>query len=468
MPCVIGAEDSATRGFRGMIAAHSPMARTSVPQDTSPTSPTAALDRALQSLAQNDPEWCLRHAVPTLEDQGAGASAFDLIGRAAVALGSMHLARTAFTAAARSLAREGVAAHAVAAALSVQRLSGSNELLSELATVFGADAPRDARAPVKPPPLRSLPVSPLAAEHPRAELLKLAQAAVEKAAVGTDAPLEPHPPHGLWGALPTATFVRFARGLDVRLYPAETRVLTEGSHGRSLFVIARGEARVTRGTGDTAVPLAALGSEAVFGELALLTAEARVATVTTARAAIVLEAPREAIEAAIADVPELGEALAGFGRRRLIENLRRTSPLLRGVPAEEREALANRFETLNFTSGETILTQGDAALGLFLVVSGRVEVVRAETERESLLVASLGAGGCFGEVSLVLRRPASASVRATRDTTALVLRPDAFMEIVKAYPDLLATLYELAVAREQELLSIVAQEATEADDLVIL
>ena len=43
-----------------------------------------------------------------------------------------------------------------------------------------------------------------------------------------------------------------------------------------------------------------------------------------------------------------------------------------------------------------------------------------------------------------------------------------FMVIVKSRPNLLARLYELAVQREDETISVMGQEAEEADDLVMV
>jgi cAMP-dependent protein kinase regulator len=42
-----------------------------------------------------------------------------------------------------------------------------------------------------------------------------------------------------------------------------------------------------------------------------------------------------------------------------------------------------------------------------------------------------------------------------------------FMEIVREHPTLLAQLYELAVKRDEETSSIAAQEAADAEDLII-
>lgn len=453
-----------------------------------PLAPTTALDYALQELAENRPEDCLRRAVPVLDDVGAGAPALDIVGRAAVSLGAMHVARSAFEVAARALANQGMASHAIAAALAVQRLTGNDALIPELAALLSAEAPRGTEVSVRPPPLVSEEVKPL--DLPRAELLELAEKRIAEQRARLPGRLPVRPRHPLWGTLPTAAVERLARSLQVRLFRTSERVLVEGETGGSVFLIARGEVRVARrvpgdeheapfslGEGRPTFPspvpsgmeeLAVIGAEMVFGEMALLTAAPRAASAMTTRASLILEAPADALDEATRDSPALGEELRAYGRRRLVQNLLRTAPLLRNVPGSEHEPLANAFETRVYTPGEALFAQGADCPGLHLIASGRVSVRRVDPDRGDVQIATIGAGGCVGEISLVLRRPTTATVTAMEPTVALVLRPDHFMAVVKHHPTLLAFLYELAVSRDEELHSVVAQSAEDADDLLMV
>ena len=91
-----------------------------------------------------------------------------------------------------------------------------------------------------------------------------------------------------------------------------------------------------------------------------------------------------------------------------------------------------------------------------------MNIVRRDGEDEVLIV-SLGVGEVIGEVSLVFRRVSNADVVAAHPTMTLHLPSARFMEIVREHPTLLAQLYELAVKRDEETSSIVAQEASDAD-----
>ncbi len=449
-----------------------------------PRAPTTALDQSVAALAENEPDLCLRIAIPVLDDVGAGAPAIDIIGRAAVAIGAIGLARLAFETAARALALQGLAAQAVASAIAVQRLTSQGDLLAELAGVFGADADRNESQDVSvlPPPLASERVIELTGLS-RAELIALAQKKIEalRAALPAKLPVRARLP--LWGSLPRGAFERLAQAMEVRVFGRAHAVIREGERGGSLFVTARGEVRITRridsvralgedideSMPDESEELAVLGAEAVFGEMALLTDSPRAASVHTTRTSIVLEAPAAALALASEEIPTLGAELLAFSRHRLLQNLLRAATLLREIPSADRAALAGAFETRTFAAGEVLFEQGSEAAGLFLVASGRVEVRRREDDdSDDLVVGSIEPGSCVGDISLVLRRPTSATVIAIEPTVALVLAPEHFMATMRQHPALLASLYELAVTREEELLQVTAQAAESADDLVMV
>lgn len=444
-------------------------------------SPTHALDLALAALSRNRASECLRRAAPALGDVGADAAAADVIARAAVSMGNMGLARVAFETAARTLALRGMAGHAVAAALSARRLTGNGEILTELAGVLGADAERTVDTSVQPPPLHSDDVAPLGDDVPMSEVFARALSSIEAMRAKLPERLPARSKHPLWGSLPRGAFERFAEALEVRLCPPGDEVIREGEHGGSVYFIARGEVRVLRRpqevnevlplidaepvlTGDE---LAVLGADMVFGEMALLTAAPRAASAITTRACLLLEAPRDAVDAASREVHALGYELAAWGRRRLVQNLLRTAPLLRSVEATERESLTSAFETRSFAPGEVLIAQGAESAGLHLIASGKVVVQRTEGDR-ALSIATLGPGEAVGEVSLLLRRPTNAEVVALEPTVALVLPSEHFMEVMRANPALLASLYELAVSRDEELHSVIAQAPDDADYLLIV
>jgi CRP-like cAMP-binding protein len=66
-------------------------------------------------------------------------------------------------------------------------------------------------------------------------------------------------------------------------------------------------------------------------------------------------------------------------------------------------------------AGETLIAEGDTSMSVYELQAGTLEVVRSDV---TIAVVS-DPGALFGELSLLLDRPASASVRARTDVTVV-------------------------------------------------
>jgi CRP/FNR family transcriptional regulator, cyclic AMP receptor protein len=105
------------------------------------------------------------------------------------------------------------------------------------------------------------------------------------------------------------------------------------------------------------------------------------------------------------------------------------------------DALARLARVAVYPAGDEIVQQDaefDEELdGIFLIVSGSVEVRRDSTdETDGTLLMALGAGEFFGEMSLLDGKPRSASVYAVEETQCLVLHRWDFMRELRKNPDI--------------------------------
>ncbi len=272
----------------------------------------------------------------------------------------------------------------------------------------------------------------------------------------------------LFGALAPAALEQLLEAWEVRELASGDAAIEEGAEGRDAFVVVRGTLRAERRRGDESVVLAVLGPGALFGEMALVSDAPRAAAVVAEEPVQLLAASRDALETLAKRTPKIGQQLGDFCRARMVSNLMRHSDVLRAVAPADREALIARFDTRSFKPGERLVKLGEEGDGLFLIASGGVRVVGRDADGEELQVAVLGPGDVVGEISLVLRRPATADVVATHQTVALELKREGFHDAIKAHPTLLGELYELATKREEEMRSVVAQEALDVEEVVLL
>ncbi len=115
--------------------------------------------------------------------------------------------------------------------------------------------------------------------------------------------------------------------------PAETVVIEENALGNALYIIAKGEVRVTRdadgdGKHTASEEVGRLREGELFGEMSLiddLLTSARVTTVTTCR---LLKMPRDRFEALLAQDDKLAVKVYRSFCRTLSDRLRRTTAML--------------------------------------------------------------------------------------------------------------------------------------------
>jgi hypothetical protein len=141
------------------------------------------------------------------------------------------------------------------------------------------------------------------------------------------------PETALLAGIPPAQLAGALEKMTARRFPAGTAIVREGESGDSLYLVTAGTVEVeTRDEDGERVPLGTLGPGDFFGEVSLLTARPRTATVTAVTDLETLELTRAALVSLRAAYPDLERALAESQRARaertaeaLIEQRRRRS-----------------------------------------------------------------------------------------------------------------------------------------------
>ena len=98
-----------------------------------------------------------------------------------------------------------------------------------------------------------------------------------------------------------------------------------------------------------------------------------------------------------------------------------------------------------YAAHKMVITQGERGAYLYIILSGRVAVVRDGTE----VISELGRGEIFGEMSLLSGEPIVTSVQTLADTKLAVLSLKDFKHILTRYPILQVFFYRLLVNRVQ-------------------
>lgn len=323
------------------------------------------------------------------------------------------------------------------------------KLQSELAAIYGKGSPRVGRGARMSlaHPQTSLPPIRLDVPPPLEELAPAAaQLATDTRRIA--AYPEQVPPVPIFSELPPEAFARVLGVLTlVRKRPGDV-IVTQGDAGDAFYVLARGQVKVTRVDDEgTAHELATLGEGSIFGEMALVSAQPRSATVTALTDADLLRMDVGALRGIAGELDTIGAALSSYTRERLLQNLMATSRLFRPLDRKQRVDLLRRFKAVDVKAGTSLIVEGQKGRGLYVLLQGEVDVWTRDEEGDRLVLAQLEAGAVFGEIALLHDQAAMASVTAGVDTTVLFLARELFQKLVDAVDAIREHLEELGDER---------------------
>lgn len=117
-------------------------------------------------------------------------------------------------------------------------------------------------------------------------------------------------------------------------------------------------------------------------------------------------------------------------------------PLFKGIDRAGLVGLADLATAVEFPAGHIIARQGEIGTGFFVIISGMVRVVR-----DGDVVARLGGGEFFGELSVLDRMPRNASVIAESPTSCLALASWDFEKVLLEQPALTLSILRGVAAR---------------------
>ena len=103
---------------------------------------------------------------------------------------------------------------------------------------------------------------------------------------------------------------------------------------------------------------------------------------------------------------------------------------------EDVEQLAAFMQIYRANTGEMIIREGEVDDYLILIIEGRVEISKADSQGESHPMTSVGPGATLGEMSMIDGEPRFATCVALEPTTFAVLSRDNMVRIIIEEPSL--------------------------------
>lgn len=256
---------------------------------------------------------------------------------------------------------------------------------------------------------------------------------------------------------------------ELSLAPGEV-LFREGQRGDALILVEEGDVSIRIG----ARVIASLGRGECVGELSVLDGRPRSADAVAATACRLLSIEREAFRSVFAGRPAAGlsmlrvlerrlrarpasaaaaettgvsrpapeRAAAGARGRLLVAAALRRVPLLDGLPDAALTAVAGLARPLPVFAGETLFEQGERGEALYLVASGRVQVLAGAS-----LLADLGPGDVVGELALISGLGRTAAVRVAADGLLFSVAGEDFQRLLRDEPAVLWSLLQTLAGR---------------------
>lgn len=133
------------------------------------------------------------------------------------------------------------------------------------------------------------------------------------------------------------------------------------------------------------------------------------------------------------------------------ESISQLPSLFASLPEDERKQLIDRVEPRLFSSGQTIVEEGDSGDSIFFIQSGHAKVI-AHILGKEMELATLSAGDVFGEVAFLTGRPRTASVISLDKLEVIEFNKFLLEEILEKHPDIFEKLHDFYQCRVQDTL----------------
>lgn len=133
-----------------------------------------------------------------------------------------------------------------------------------------------------------------------------------------------------------------------------------------------------------------------------------------------------------------------------IENFLKSLDLFSHLDQSAVKDLKGQIDTIKVFSGNELIRQGDPGDSMYIVHSGRLQIIFKGSNGDERVVDEISRGECVGEMALITEEKRSATVRAIRDSELIKLSKPAFDSLLEKYPRAMLELTRIIVQRHKK------------------
>jgi cAMP-dependent protein kinase regulator len=228
-------------------------------------------------------------------------------------------------------------------------------------------------------------------------------------------------------------------------------ICKEGEKGDSIYVVTEGKVGIYKYNikEKKEILLNTLAAGDFFGEFSFFSHQRRSASARALTDVSLLEMTQEDFDEIKQIYPNIADVLMSLYKKRVVDTILALSPPFNALSPQDRQRLVERFAHRVLDADSTVIQAGALPTFLYLIKSGRAEVLIEKGGKE-VIVGHLAAGDIFGEISLLLGRNHTATVRTVTRTELLIASKNDVEEILGVYPQIGETLKQYGRERLEE------------------
>ncbi|MDP6532447.1 MAG: Crp/Fnr family transcriptional regulator [Candidatus Marinimicrobia bacterium] len=147
-------------------------------------------------------------------------------------------------------------------------------------------------------------------------------------------------------------------------------------------------------------------------------------------------------------------------------------PIFSDLSDETLKKISGKMVSRSYDKGQMILLEDSAGETFFVMTSGSVKVTRLSDDGREVILAILGEGDFFGEMSLLDGEGRSANIVSIDDSEVLTLTRADFLEILESFPKIAISFLEELARRlrksDQQIESLSLADADKRIGMVVV
>jgi NTE family protein/lysophospholipid hydrolase len=252
----------------------------------------------------------------------------------------------------------------------------------------------------------------------------------------------------LFRGLPAESLASIARAVSPLTLDAGETLFRQGDAGDTLFLVVEGQLAVQADGGPGGSRrVGTVGPGECVGEGALLLSSSRAASVHAETPARLLGLSREAFERSAAAHPDLRSLLTAVLARRMPALRAAQDEIFGALDDEVRPDVERELSWVCLARDEVLFREGDPGDALYVVLQGRLQVVRERPGLPPRVLREIGRGEPVGEIALLTGAARSSTIRAARDSELLRFSERGFHALLERRPQALRPLLRTLAAR---------------------